>query len=58
LRRERGVWDLDLMLFFAQHPDDKPRPYLRRSPRRWDWGPSKFGRYPNDPPPMRAAQST
>ena len=29
-----GIWDLDLMLFFAQHPDDEPRPYLRRSPRR------------------------
>jgi hypothetical protein len=48
LRGERGVWDLDLVLFFAQHPDDQPRPYLRRSPRCWDWGESKFGRCPYD----------
>jgi hypothetical protein len=50
LRGERGIWDLDLMLFFAQHPRDTRRPYLRRSPRRWDWGPSKFGRCPYDAP--------
>ena len=48
IRGERGVWDLDLLLFFAQHPIDKQRPFLRRSPRRWDWGPSKFGRCPYD----------
>ena len=40
IRGARGVWDLDLLLFFAQHPDDKQRPFLRRSPQRWDWGPS------------------
>jgi hypothetical protein len=50
LRGVRGISDLDLTLFFAQHPDDKPRPYLRRLPRCWDWGPSKFGRCPFDPP--------
>lgn len=50
LRHERGIWDLDLILCFAQHPDDKPRHYLRRSPSRWDWGRSKFGRNPYDPP--------
>jgi hypothetical protein len=48
IRGERGVWDLDLVVFFAQHPDDRDRPYLRRAPRRWDWGPSKFGHAPLD----------
>lgn len=50
LRGERGIWDLDLLLLFAQHPDDDPKPYLRRSVRSWDWGSSKFGRCPYDPP--------
>jgi hypothetical protein len=50
VRGDRGIWDLDLMLLFAQHPDELPKAYLRRSPRRWDWGPSKFGRCPYDHP--------
>jgi hypothetical protein len=50
LRGERGIWDLDLLLLFGQHRDDRPKPYLRRSVRSWDWGPSKFGRCPYDPP--------
>jgi len=48
IRGERGIWDLDLVVFFAQHPDDRDRPFLRRAPRRWDWGPSKFGVCPFD----------
>jgi hypothetical protein len=48
LRGERGVWDLDLIVCFASL--GTPRPYLRRRPRAWDWGPSKFGRCPFDPP--------
>lgn len=50
LRGERGISDLDVLLLFAQHPGDDPKPYLRRSVRSWDWGPSKFGRCPYDPP--------
>lgn len=50
LRGTRGIWDLDLLLFFAQHPDVPSKHYLRRSVRSWDWGPSKFGRCPYDPP--------
>lgn len=50
VRGERGIWDLDIAVFFAQHPEDSARPYLRRGPRRWDWGPSKFGCCPFDDP--------
>lgn len=48
IRGQRGIWDFDLAVFFAQHPDDRDRPFLRRAPRRWDWGPSKFGVCPFD----------
>jgi hypothetical protein len=48
LRGERGVWDLDIAVFFAQHPRLPVRPHLRRGTRQWDWGPSKFGRCPLD----------
>jgi hypothetical protein len=48
LRRQRGIWDLDMILCFAQHPELPVRRYLRRSPTHWDWGPSKFGRCPLD----------
>jgi hypothetical protein len=48
VRQTRGIWDLDIIVCFA----DTPR--LRRLSRRqvvsWDWGPSKFGRCPYDPP--------
>lgn len=50
IRGARGIWDLDIAVFFAQHPKDTMRPYLRRAPRRWDWGPSKFGRCRFDDP--------
>jgi hypothetical protein len=50
LRCQRGIWDLDIAVFFAQHPDLPDRPYLRRGTRQWDWGPSKFGRCPLDHP--------
>jgi hypothetical protein len=46
LRRERGIWDLDIIICFA---DDPTLPRLfRRNPTQWDWGPSKFGRCPYD----------
>jgi hypothetical protein len=48
LRGERGVWDLDVVVCFAG-TDALPR--LNRRPIVWwDWGPSKFGRCPYDPP--------
>jgi hypothetical protein len=50
VRGERGIWDLDLLLLFAQHPHEPAKHYLRRAVRSWDWGPSKFGRCPYDPP--------
>ncbi len=50
LRGARGIWDLDVLVFFAQLPGEAPKPYLRRSVRSWDWGPSKFGRCQYDPP--------
>lgn len=50
LRRERDIWDLDIAVFFAQHPDLPDRPYLRRGTRQWDWGQSKFGRCRLDHP--------
>jgi hypothetical protein len=43
-----GVKDFDVWSFYAEHEDG---PF----PARWrgtaDFGPSKFGRYPDDPPP-------
>jgi len=48
LRGERGVWDLDVIVCFAS-PDGRWRE-LRRPVVCWDWGPSKFGRCPFDPP--------
>jgi hypothetical protein len=48
LRGERGIWDLDVIVCFAS-PDGRPK-QLRRPVVHWDWGPSKFGRCPYDPP--------
>jgi hypothetical protein len=46
LRGIRGIWDLDLIVCF-----DGPRSnQLRRQVVHWDWGLSKFGRCPYDPP--------
>jgi hypothetical protein len=46
LRGQRGIWDLDVVVCFtAQRPT-----LLRRQVTSWDWGPSKFGRCPYDPP--------
>jgi hypothetical protein len=42
-----GVKDFDVWSFYAQH-DDWPFPARWRGTR--DFGPSKFGRYPDDPP--------
>jgi hypothetical protein len=42
-----GVKDFDVWSFYAQH-DDWPFPPRWRGTR--DFGPSKFGRYPGDPP--------
>jgi hypothetical protein len=47
LRGKRGIWDLDVIVCFA-NPDTRPR-HLRRPVVHWDWGPSKFGRCPYDP---------
>jgi hypothetical protein len=48
LRGRRGIWDLDVIVCFA---DDPRLPRLfRRMIVSWDWGPSKFGRCPYDPP--------
>jgi len=46
LRGERGIWDLDMIVCF-----DGPRSkQLRRQVVHWDWGLSKLGRCPYDPP--------
>lgn len=42
-----GVKDLDIWSFYAAHGDG-PFPYRWRGTA--DYGPSKFGRYPGDPP--------
>jgi hypothetical protein len=42
---QNGVKDLDVMGFFRTHPD-RPFPSRGRWPR--DFGPSKFGRHPDD----------
>lgn len=44
---ENGVKGFDVWSFYAQH-DDWPFPARWRGTR--DFGPSKFGRYPGDPP--------
>jgi len=48
LRGRRGIWDLDVIVCFAEDPR-LPR-LFRRMTISWDWGPSKFGRCPYDPP--------
>jgi hypothetical protein len=48
LRGRRGVWDLDVMVCFAHDPT-LPRLW-RRMVVSWDWGHSKLGRCPHDPP--------
>jgi hypothetical protein len=48
LRGRRGVWDLDVIVCFAADPT-LPR-LLRRMVVSWDWGPSRLGRCPYDPP--------
>jgi hypothetical protein len=48
LRGQRGIWDLDVIVCFA-NPGTRPK-HLRRPVVHWDWGPSKFGRCPYDPP--------
>jgi len=48
LRGRRGVRDLDVIVCFAEDPR---LPHLfRRMVVSWDWGPSKLGRCPHDPP--------
>ena len=48
LRGCRGIWDFDVIVCFA---DTAALPRLvRRMVMSWDWGPSKFGRCPYDPP--------
>jgi hypothetical protein len=44
---QNGVKDFDVWSFYAQY-DDWPFPARWRGTR--DFGPSKFGRYPGDPP--------
>jgi|SRR5215211_1812878 len=45
---KRGIWDFDIIVCFA---DTDALPVLmRRQVTTWDWGPSKFGRCPYDPP--------
>jgi hypothetical protein len=47
LRGQRGIWDIDIIVCFA---DSAALPTLmRRQVTTWDWGPSKFGRCPYDP---------
>jgi hypothetical protein len=45
--KRNGVKDFDVWSFYAQY-DDWPFPARWRGTR--DFGPSKFGRYPRDPP--------
>jgi len=47
LSGEKGIKDFDVWSFYAEH-DDGPFPYRWHLQR--DFGPSKFGRYPGDPP--------
>jgi hypothetical protein len=48
LRGRRGVWDLDVIVCFAHEPT-LPRLW-RRMVVSWDWGHSRLGRCPCDPP--------
>jgi hypothetical protein len=48
LRGRRGIWDLDVIVCFAEDPG-LPR-LFRRMVVSWDWGPSKLGRCRYDPP--------
>jgi hypothetical protein len=47
LDARNGVKDFDVWSFYAER-DDGPFPYRWRGTA--DYGPSKFGRYPDDPP--------
>ena len=47
VNQENGVKDFDVWSFYAQY-DDWPFPARWRGTR--DFGPSRFGRYPGDPP--------
>lgn len=47
LSGEKGIKDFDVWSFYAEH-DDGPFPYRWHLQR--DFGVSKFGRYPGDPP--------
>jgi hypothetical protein len=47
VNEKNGVKDFDVWSFYAQY-DDWPFPPRWRATR--DFGPSKFGRYPDDPP--------
>lgn len=47
VNEKNGVKDFDVWSFYAQY-DDWPFPARWRGTR--DFGPSKFGRYPSDPP--------
>jgi hypothetical protein len=46
VRHNHGVKDFDVWAFFSRHPDGKPFPYRRRG--KQDFGPSRFGRHPDD----------
>lgn len=43
--QDRGVKDFDVWAFFLENPD-RPFPYRRRG--KQDFGPSRFGRHPDD----------
>ena len=45
VHRDRGVKDFDVWAFFRKHPE-RPFPYRRH--RKRDFGPSRFGRHPDD----------
>ena len=45
VHRDRGVKDFDVWAFFREHPE-QPFPYRRHGKR--DFGPSRFGRHPDD----------
>jgi hypothetical protein len=47
LDKKTGVKDFDVWSFYAER-DEVPFPYRWRGTT--DYGPSKFGRYPGDPP--------
>lgn len=48
VRGRRGIRDLDVIACFAE--DARLPRLFRRMVVSWDWGPSKFGRCPYDPP--------